>query len=79
MFLSGARYEITDEAVIQEIWRLSSAGLPLLIGMMSQSIPTNKNLILDPCDEAVERFLKWELDATKHQLQGKRILFTNKN
>jgi gas vesicle protein len=59
---------ITSEAVIQEIWRLSSGGLPLLIGMMAQATPTSINVIVDPCEEAVERFLKWELDGTKRQL-----------
>jgi hypothetical protein len=59
---------ITNEAVIQEIWRLSSGGLPLLIGMMAQAIPTSIDVVVDPCEEAVERFLKWELDATKRQL-----------
>jgi len=58
---------ITNEAVIQEIWRLSSGGLPLLIGMMAQAVPTSAD-VLDPCEEAVERFLKWELDAAKRQL-----------
>lgn len=59
---------ITNEAVIQEIWRLSSGGLPLLIGMMAQASPTSINVIVDPCEDAVERFLKWESDGTKRQL-----------
>ena len=59
---------ITNEAVIQEIWRLSSGGLPLLIGMMAQAVPTSADVVLDPCEEAVERFLKWELDVAKRQL-----------
>lgn len=60
--------EITNEAVIQEIWQLSSGGLPLLIGMMAQAVPTSAKVVLDPCEVAVERFLKWELDGTKRQL-----------
>ncbi|MDZ8054124.1 MAG: hypothetical protein RMX68_019480 [Aulosira sp. ZfuVER01] len=59
---------ITNEAVIQEIWRLSSGGLPLLIGMMAQATPNSINVVVDPCEEAVERFLKWESDGTKRQL-----------
>ncbi|MBW4512941.1 MAG: hypothetical protein KME64_41600 [Scytonematopsis contorta HA4267-MV1] len=59
---------ITNEAVIDEIWRLSSGGLPLLIGMMAQVVPTSVDLVTDVCEDAVERFLKWEEDKTKRQL-----------
>lgn len=59
---------ITNEAVIQEIWRLSSEGLPLLIGMMAQAVPTSPDMVVDPCEDAVERFLKWELDGAKRQM-----------
>ncbi len=59
---------ITNEAVIQEIWRLSSGGLPLLIGMMAQAVPASSDMVVDPCDDAVERFLKWELDGAKRQV-----------
>ncbi|MBD2072574.1 tetratricopeptide repeat protein [Phormidium sp. FACHB-592] len=58
---------ITHEAVIQEIWRLSSNGLPLLIGMMAQAAPTSLNALTDHCEDAVERFLKWETDPVKRQ------------
>lgn len=59
---------ITDKTVIQEIWRLSSGGLPLLIGMMAQAAPISLDSLTDVCEDAVERFLKWELDGNKRQL-----------
>ncbi len=59
---------ITDESVIQEIWRLSSGGLPLLVDMMAQAAPKGAHEVLDFCEEAVERFLKWEIDPVKRQL-----------
>ncbi|XGV96181.1 MAG: tetratricopeptide repeat protein [Leptolyngbya sp. BL-A-14] len=65
---------ITHEAVIQEIWRLSSGGLPLLIGMMAQAAPNSPDAITDPCEDAVERFLKWETDSAKRQIAMKAAL-----
>jgi len=59
---------VTSEAVIGQIWKLSSRGLPLLVSMMAQNAPTSVNAVVDPCEDAVERFLKWEIDEAKKQL-----------
>jgi hypothetical protein len=59
---------ILSEAVISEIWRLSSGGLPLLISMMAASAPKQVDAVVDPCVDAVDRFLKWETDGEKRQL-----------
>lgn len=59
---------ITHEGVMQEIWGLSSNGLPLLIGMMAQAAPAHPDAITDYCEDAVERFLKWETDPAKRQM-----------
>ncbi|OUC13996.1 MAG: hypothetical protein B0A82_14535 [Alkalinema sp. CACIAM 70d] len=59
---------ITSEAVIGEIWRLSGGGLPMLVSMMADSAPTTGDGVEDPCEFAVERFLKWESDGARRQL-----------
>ncbi|MCY7278320.1 MAG: tetratricopeptide repeat protein [Phormidesmis sp. CAN_BIN44] len=59
---------VTSEAVIGQIRKLSSGGLPLLVSMMAQNAPTSVNAVVDPCEDAVERFLKWEVDEAKKQL-----------
>jgi tetratricopeptide (TPR) repeat protein len=59
---------ITSEAVIQQIWALSSGGLPLLVSMMAQNAPTHVDAVDDRCEDAVERFLKWETDDAKKQM-----------
>lgn len=59
---------ITNESVIQEIWRLSSGGLPLLISMMAQAAPPSVDEVIDHCEQAVERFLKWERDEPKRMI-----------
>ena len=56
------------EPVIQEILRLSSNGLPVLIAMMAQNAPTSVTQVSDYCEEAVERFLRWETDDRKRKL-----------
>jgi len=63
-----ARKEITSEAVIAQIWQLSSGGLPLLVSMMAQNAPTRADAVVDLCKDAVERFLKWEKEPIKRQL-----------
>jgi hypothetical protein len=60
---------ILSEAVISEIWRLSSGGLPLLISMMASSAPKQVDTVVDPCVDAVARFLKWETDGAKRFLR----------
>ena len=59
---------ITQELIVQEIWRLSSGGLPVLIAMMAQGAPREIDQIVDPCEDAVERFLKWEKDEKKRKI-----------
>jgi tetratricopeptide (TPR) repeat protein len=59
---------IKSEAVIREIWKLSSGGLPSMLAMMAQNAPTNADAIVDPCESAVERFLKWVPDAEKRMI-----------
>jgi Tfp pilus assembly protein PilF len=59
---------ITQESIVQEIWRLSSGGLPVLIAMMAQGAPREVEQISDPCEDAVERFLRWEQDEKKRKI-----------
>ena len=59
---------ILSEAVISEIWRLSSGGLPLLISMMSASAPKQVDAVVDPCVDAVDRALKWKTDGAKRSI-----------
>ena len=59
---------IDCEPVVQEILRLSSNGLPVLIAMMAQNAPTSVTQVSDYCEEAVERFLRWETDDRKRKL-----------
>ncbi len=69
-----AKQDVTNEAVIQEIWRLSLGGLPLLISMMAQSAPARADAVSDLRELAVERFLKWESDPVKRQIAKDEIL-----
>jgi GTPase SAR1 family protein len=66
------RKGITSEDVIAEILRLagdeSDGSLPLLVSMMAQSAPTSPHAVVDCCESAVERFLKWETDENKRQI-----------
>ena len=59
---------IQSAAVIGQIWKLSAGGLPLLVAMMAENAPTSVDAVVDPCELAVERFLKWETDGAKRQL-----------
>jgi tetratricopeptide (TPR) repeat protein len=63
-----AQKGILGEAVISEIWRLSAGGLPLLVSMMALNAPTGIDAVVDTCDDAVTRFLKWETDEAKRTL-----------
>ena len=63
-----ASQQIKSGAVIEEIWRLSSGGLPLLVSMMAAAAPTSADAVVDPCEDAVNRFLKWETDGGKRDL-----------
>ncbi|MBE9029422.1 tetratricopeptide repeat protein [filamentous cyanobacterium LEGE 11480] len=62
---------VKSEAIIAEIWRLSSGGLPLLVSMLADVAPKGvdaKVVLDDVCVKAVERFLKWETDDEKRKL-----------
>ena len=59
---------ILGEAVIGEIWRLSAGGLPLLVSMMALNAPTAVDAVVDACDDAVTRFLRWETDEARKAL-----------
>ena len=59
---------ILSESEISEIWKLSSGGLPLLISMMAASAPKQADAVVDPCVDAVDRFLKWETDGAKRSM-----------
>jgi tetratricopeptide (TPR) repeat protein len=63
-----ASKQIKSAAVIEEIWRLSSGGLPLLVSMMAAPAPTSADAVVDPCEDAVNRFLVWETDAGMRDL-----------
>ncbi len=63
-----ASQQIKSGAVIEEIWRLSSGGLPLLVSMMASSAPTSADEVVDPCEDAVNRFLVWETDGARRDL-----------
>ncbi len=63
-----ASKQIKSGAVIEEIWRLSSGGLPLLVSMMAAAAPTNVDAVVDPCEDAVNRFLVWETDGSRRDL-----------
>jgi tetratricopeptide (TPR) repeat protein len=65
-FLVGK--QIKSAAVIEEIWRLSSGGLPLLVSMMAAPAPTSADAVVDPCVDAVNRFLVWETDGGRRDL-----------
>ena len=54
--------------MIGEIWRLSAGGLPLLVSMMALNAPTAVDAVVDACDDAVTRFLRWETDEAKKAL-----------
>jgi tetratricopeptide (TPR) repeat protein len=63
-----ASKQIKSGAVIEEIWRLSSGGLPLLVSMMAAAAPTSADAVVDPCADAVNRFLVWETDGARRDL-----------
>ncbi len=59
---------IVEAAVVEEIWQLSSGGLPVLLGMMAQNAPATMVTGNDPCVSAAERFLQWEPDEAQRQI-----------
>ncbi len=63
-----ASQDVVQAAVVEEVWRLSSGGLPVLIGMMAQNAPATVAAVSDACEDAVERFLKWEKDEAQRKI-----------
>lgn len=66
VFLGERRIE--SEAVREEIWRLSLGGLPLMLSWMAEVAPRSVDAVVDPCEDAVRRFLTWETDQGRKQL-----------
>ncbi|MEV7087517.1 tetratricopeptide repeat protein [Streptomyces sp. NPDC093085] len=59
-----AAKRVTDEAVVEEVIRLSG-GLPVLVSTLAENQPTDPVDVGDPSATAVERFLKWEQDPVR--------------
>lgn len=62
-----ATHGVTDESSVETILRLSGR-LPLLVDMLARSSPGIDGNIGDPSETAVERFLKWEQDASRRDV-----------
>lgn len=62
-----ATHGVTDEANIETVLRLSGR-LPLLVDMLARSSPGIDGNLADPSETAVERFLKWEQDASRREV-----------
>ncbi|MFF4009777.1 tetratricopeptide repeat protein [Streptomyces sp. NPDC001717] len=58
---------VTDEPSVEMVLRLSGR-LPLLVDMLARSSPGTAASIGDPSETAVERFLKWEQDASRREV-----------
>ncbi|MEH2232090.1 MAG: tetratricopeptide repeat protein [Nostoc sp.] len=61
------RKGITDNRVVEVILHLSG-NLPLLVGMLADTHPNDPNQVVEPCNSAVERFLKWVDDPKQQQV-----------
>src|SRR5260370_2293230 len=59
-----SRHAITDQSVVDVIFRLSGS-LPLLVATLAAEHPDNPAQVGDPSATAVDRFLKW-IDAPPH-------------
>ncbi|NGN63868.1 tetratricopeptide repeat protein [Streptomyces sp. A7024] len=57
---------VTDEATIIEVFRLSDR-LPVLVSTLAQSAVTNPEVLPDPAETAVERFLGSEMDEVNRE------------
>ncbi|WP_327434640.1 tetratricopeptide repeat protein [Streptomyces sp. NBC_01236] len=55
---------VTDEQVVEVVLRLSGR-LPVLVHTLAQARPDSAQTVSDPSGTAVERFLKWETDASR--------------
>jgi tetratricopeptide (TPR) repeat protein len=61
------RKGITNDNLVEVILQLSGR-LPLLVAMLADANPTDTNQIIEPSNNAVERFLKWIDDPKKRQI-----------
>jgi tetratricopeptide (TPR) repeat protein len=58
---------INDDRVVKVILSVSGR-LPLLLATLAENQPGDPDLVGDPSGDAVERFLKWELDPARRAL-----------
>ncbi|MFH8491238.1 tetratricopeptide repeat protein [Streptomyces longisporoflavus] len=58
---------VTDERVVETALRLSG-GLPVLLDALARSNPQEVTAVGDPCDTAVDRFLKWETEPGRRDM-----------
>ncbi|MBK8654686.1 MAG: ATP-binding protein [Haliscomenobacter sp.] len=61
------RKQITDAATVETILHLSGR-LPVLLEILAEAAPNTADSVADPCDTAVERFLKWIKDPQQRNL-----------
>ncbi|HLP88833.1 MAG TPA: tetratricopeptide repeat protein [Nostocaceae cyanobacterium] len=61
------RKGITNNNLVEIILHLSGR-LPLLVAMLADAKPTDTNQVIEPSNDAVERFLKWIDDPKKRQI-----------
>lgn len=55
---------VTEERIVETVLRLSGR-LPVLVHTLAQARPDSVHAVSDPSETAVERFLKWEMDAAR--------------
>ena len=73
-----ARKEINDVQVREVIENLSGK-LPLLIATLAAGTPNSVEALGDPCDTAVERFLRWIEDPQKRKVALNAALLRHLN
>ena len=73
-----ARKGINDVQVREVIENLSG-NLPLLVAMLAAGTPNSVEALGDPCDTAVERFLKWIEDPQKRKVALNAALLRHLN
>jgi tetratricopeptide (TPR) repeat protein len=61
------RKQITDAATVETILHISGR-LPVLLEILAEAAPNTADSVADPCDTAVERFLKWIKDSQQRNL-----------
>ncbi|GAA1665781.1 tetratricopeptide repeat protein [Glycomyces endophyticus] len=61
------REGVADEAVVEVILPLSGR-IPMWLATLAEHVPEDPGDVLDPSDDAVKRFLKWEPDDQRRKL-----------